>query len=65
MFSEQERQHPEWELESRSQRKLSAALYALIAVVVILNLAGGWTYNFWQKDRGVAVASLATGPSYQ
>jgi len=62
MFSKNERQNPEWELEPKSQRRLSAALFTLIAVVVVLNLAGGWTHDFWQK--GQAVASLASSQSY-
>ena len=64
MFSEDDPQHPKWDLEPRTQRRLSAALFVLIAGVVMFNLAGGWKHDFWQ-DRGETVASLATGVSFQ
>jgi hypothetical protein len=50
MFSEQDRSHPRWEFKERTQTRLVAAFVVGLVVLLALNMAGGWSYDFWNQQ---------------
>jgi len=55
MFSEEDRPHPEWEMNKALQRRLSIGVVLLIGAVIVLNLVATPDHDFWQirQERSV------------
>ena len=53
MFADDDKPHPEWEMNKAVQRRLSIGIVLVIGAVVFLNLAANPDHDFWQlrQDR--------------
>jgi hypothetical protein len=53
MFADDDRPHPEWEMNKALQRRLSIGIMLVIGAVIFLNLVATPDHDFWQirQDR--------------
>jgi hypothetical protein len=61
MFADDDKPHPDWEMNRTVQRRLSIGILLVIGAVVFLNLAASPDHDFWQfrQDRAVEFQSAS------